>query len=96
MAPPGMSLPTRAELNTVLSVTPYDTALWDYTAPGFRSNLEGGAGPGPHNGVHNWVGGQMLQSVSPNDPGFWLHHSSWTRSGRTGSGDTAGTPICPP
>ncbi|WP_329558180.1 tyrosinase family protein [Streptomyces uncialis] len=74
MAPTGMPLPTRAELNTVLAVTPYDMTPWDFTAPGFRNSLEGGAGPGLHNRVHNWVGGQMLQSVSPNDPVFWLHH----------------------
>jgi tyrosinase len=67
-------LPTRADVNAALALTPYDAAPWNFTAQGFRNYLEGGVGPGLHNQVHNWVGGQMAQSVSPNDPVFWLHH----------------------
>ncbi|HEX5740595.1 MAG TPA: tyrosinase family protein [Pilimelia sp.] len=29
---------------------------------------------GPHNAVHNALGGHMSSGVSPNDPLFWLHH----------------------
>lgn len=32
-----------------------------------------------HNGGHNFVGGHMSQSFSPNDPVFWLHHSNVDR-----------------
>jgi tyrosinase len=68
-------LPTRTQLASVMSLAPYDTAPWDPTAPGgFRNALEGFVSPWLHNLVHDWVGGHMLTSVSPNDPAFWLHH----------------------
>jgi tyrosinase len=33
----------------------------------------------PHNGVHNWVGGNMKTMLSPLDPLFWLHHANCDR-----------------
>jgi len=33
----------------------------------------------PHNGVHNWLGGNMSTFFSPADPIFWLHHSNVDR-----------------
>jgi tyrosinase len=36
-----------------------------------------GMGPlesGPHNHIHNFVGGTMVSFLSPEDPIFWLHH----------------------
>ena len=30
----------------------------------------------PHNGVHNWIGGNFKSMLSPLDPLFWLHHSN--------------------
>jgi tyrosinase len=27
-----------------------------------------------HNRIHNYIGGTMGPSTSPNDPVFWLHH----------------------
>jgi tyrosinase len=65
------TLPTAAELATVLRTTPYDTAPWSAGSPGgLRTALEA-----LHNRVHVWVGGQMLQTVSPDDPVFFLHHA---------------------
>jgi tyrosinase len=29
-----------------------------------------------HNPVHNWVGGNMADATSPNDPVFFLHHAN--------------------
>jgi tyrosinase len=70
------TLPTATELATVLQRTPYDTAPWtESSTAGFRTALEGFSTPNLHNRVHVWVGGQMLQAVSPNDPVFFLHHA---------------------
>ena len=41
-------------------------------------NFGPGMGPlesGPHNYIHNFVGGTMASFVSPGDPVFWLHHA---------------------
>ncbi len=67
-------LPTRAEVDSVLAMTTYDTAPWNSASDGFRNNLEGWRGVNLHNRVHVWIGGQMATGVSPNDPVFWLHH----------------------
>ena len=70
------TLPTAAQLATVLTRTPYDTAPWtESSTAGFRTALEGFGTPNLHNLVHLWVGGHMLQTVSPNDPVFFLHHA---------------------
>ncbi|WP_327591661.1 tyrosinase MelC2 [Streptomyces chartreusis] len=70
----GLSLPTRAEVESVLSMSVYDRAPWNSDSDGFRNHLEGWRGVNLHNRVHVWVGGQMATGVSPNDPVFWLHH----------------------
>jgi tyrosinase len=65
------TLPTAAELTAALQKTPYDAAPWSADSPGgMRTALEA-----LHNRVHVWVGGQMLQTVSPDDPVFFLHHA---------------------
>jgi tyrosinase len=70
------TLPTHSQLSAVLSRSPYDTSPWGPGSPsGFRNGLEGFTSPWLHNLVHDWVGGHMLTTVSPNDPVFWLHHS---------------------
>jgi tyrosinase len=70
------TLPTAAQLATVLQKTPYDTAPWtESSTVGFRAALEGFGTPNLHNMVHVWMGGHMLQTVSPNDPVFFLHHA---------------------
>ncbi|MDH3602444.1 MAG: tyrosinase family protein [Candidatus Tectomicrobia bacterium] len=72
------TLPSQANVNAVLNVTPYDTSPWSTaSSPSFRNQHEGwigAAGPGLHNRVHVWVGGSMLPGTSPNDPIFFLHH----------------------
>ncbi|MEU6095233.1 tyrosinase family protein [Streptomyces sp. NPDC047079] len=71
----GHALPTRAETDSVLALSTYDTAPWNSASDGFRNHLEGWRGVNLHNRVHVWVGGQMATGVSPNDPVFWLHHA---------------------
>ena len=50
----------------------------------FRPALEGGTGLSPghgsmHNGIHGWVGGDMVRMSSPNDPIFFMHHAQIDR-----------------
>nr|P55022.2 RecName: Full=Tyrosinase; AltName: Full=Monophenol monooxygenase [Streptomyces galbus]pir/T52526/ monophenol monooxygenase (EC 1.14.18.1) [imported] - Streptomyces galbus [Streptomyces galbus]CAA65005.1 Tyrosinase [Streptomyces galbus] len=93
-------LPTRAEVDSVLSMATYDMAPYNSASDGFRNHLEGWRGVNLHNRVHVWVGGQMATGVSPNDPVFWLHHAynrqlwaEWQRR-HPGAGyvPTGGTP----
>lgn len=70
------TLPTQAEIDQVLLVTPYDSFAWNANSdPSFRNQLEGFRGPNLHNRGHGWVGGSMLPMTSPNDPIFFMHHS---------------------
>ncbi len=74
------NLPTQAEVDSVMSITPYDRSPWNQTPiNSFRNQLEGFRGPNIHNRVHVWVGGAMLPPTSPNDPVFWLHHCNVDR-----------------
>lgn len=69
------TLPTQAQINQVMAVTPYDTPPWNMNSnPSFRNQLEGWIGPNLHNRGHVWVGGSMLPMTSPNDPVFFMHH----------------------
>ncbi len=69
------ALPTQAEINQVMAVTPYDTPPWNMNSnPSFRNQLEGWIGPNLHNRGHVWVGGSMLPMTSPNDPVFFMNH----------------------
>jgi tyrosinase len=77
-------LPTAARQSKALELTPYDVAPWDDMLRdqqdpaqwgGFRIGLEVPL----HNLVHRWVGGNMLDMSSPNDPVFWLHHCNLDR-----------------
>lgn len=72
-------LPTRAQVNTALAVSEFDSSPWNSTsAPSFRNRLEGwrptSVAPGLHNRGHVWIGGDMAPMTSPNDPAFFLHH----------------------
>jgi tyrosinase len=77
------TLPTAAQQASVLSQTVYDVSPWTWRSnSGLRNWLEGATGnPGPamHNRVHEWVGGDMRTSTSPNDPIFWFHHCNVDR-----------------
>ena len=53
----------------------YDSSPWRERAAGFRQDMEG-----KHNGVHQYIGGDMLAPTSPNDPIFWLHHCNVDRA----------------
>lgn len=69
------TLPTQAQIDQVMAVTPYDSPNWGRAAsPSFRNQLEGWMGPNLHNRGHVWVGGSMLPMTSPNDPVFFMHH----------------------
>ena len=59
-------LPTPAQVASGLGRIPY----WGGSSC-FERVLEGSL----HNPVHNWVGGNMAEATSPNDPIFFLHHA---------------------
>lgn len=79
-------LPERPDLDAALVHTVYDAvnAEGDYAEGNanranateipmsFRKILE----YANHNGPHEWIGGTMMPSTSPNDPVFFLHHSN--------------------
>lgn len=68
-------LPTQANIDQVLAVTPYDNAPWnEFSDQSFRNELEGWRGPNLHNRGHLWVDGSMFPMTSPNDPVFFIHH----------------------
>ena len=59
-------LPTSSDISACVAKTPY----WPGPS-GFESVSEGVL----HNPVHRWVGGNMADASSPNDPVFFLHHA---------------------
>ncbi len=76
------ALPSRSAVQAAVR----DQAAYDQTpfssssAGGMRNHVEGWVGPARiHNSVHVWVGGDMVQSTSPNDPVFFLHHCNVDR-----------------
>jgi tyrosinase len=62
---PTAYLPTPTQVASALTKTPYSpgTNSWEKTCEG-----------GLHNPVHRWIGGNMGDATSPNDPVFFLHH----------------------
>jgi tyrosinase len=75
-------LPNKTDTAKVLQVVAYDASPWTVSSSGFRNEVEGwlGAdGPGLHNRVHVWVGGDMRPASSPNDPVFFLNHCNVDR-----------------
>ena len=57
-------LPTTADVNSVLSISDWDT---------FNNTLETGS---VHVGGHVWTGGTMASGTSPWDPVFFFHHNT--------------------
>ncbi|MFM9069373.1 MAG: tyrosinase family protein, partial [Planctomycetota bacterium] len=89
----GLKLTTTAECKDVIAmdgaldlyekgVAPFFSPTYDANSFGFRNRLESGQGMAStsmHNGVHNWIGGDMGTGASPNDPVFFLHHANIDR-----------------
>jgi tyrosinase len=81
--PSAKELPSPSDQTDVLAMVPYDTTPWEDGLrannpdawQGFRPHLEVDL----HNLVHRWVGGNMVDMTSPNDPVFWLHHCNCDR-----------------
>jgi len=59
-------LPTDGQITSALSKSPYwpGPSSWERVCEGAL-----------HNPVHRWVGGNMADATSPNDPVFFLHHA---------------------
>lgn len=62
---PTAILPTAPDVASALTKIPYSPGpgSWETTCEG-----------GLHNPVHRWIGGNMADATSPNDPVFFLHH----------------------
>jgi tyrosinase len=64
-------------ISSILSETNFIAFAGAAVALNYTSQFGPGAGPlesGPHNGIHNFVGGNMGTFMSPLDPIFWTHH----------------------
>lgn len=79
-------LPERSEIQSIVNNTRlYDTEPYNTDSLSFRNQVEGWRdsrgrpGPSMHNRVHAWIGGDMGQATSPNDPAFFLHHCNVDR-----------------
>lgn len=76
---------TPAELNTYVGTEVVSRIVSnpDYASFGGAQNGGGELEQTPHNFVHRWVGGvkqsNMVQTFSPLDPIFWLHHCNVDR-----------------
>ena len=74
----GDALPTSTQVNSALTMVPYDASPWNFDTDinrSFRKYTEWNI----HDVTHRWVGGNMLQAASPNDPVFFLHHCNLDR-----------------
>jgi tyrosinase len=78
------ALPTADAISRVMARPAYDVAPWEDSLRNqnsatqwnaFRIHLEIVL----HNLVHRWVGGNMVDMASPNDPVFWMHHANCDR-----------------
>ncbi len=63
------SLADQVEIDDIQKETLYDSDYFVWGSNGYRNSNEF-----VHNRVHNWMGGSMTESTSPNDPIFFLHH----------------------
>ncbi len=83
---PGSALPTAAEVAAAYEFELYDEEGCNEDTfagpPTFRRYVEAGErpdGPGMHDVVHVYIGGDMATGTSPNDPVFFLHHCNVDR-----------------
>lgn len=81
-----VGLPSRTEVHGAVSQEMiYDVPPYNSDAMGARNRIEGWinaqgvVSTALHNRVHVWVGGDMVTSMSPNDPAFYLHHANVDR-----------------
>jgi tyrosinase len=61
-----------------LTLSPFASTVWNFqrgTTNAFEPQIESG----PHNPVHNLIGGEMANMTSPRDPIFYLHHANIDR-----------------
>lgn len=80
------TLPSQADVNSVLQYTNYDSPPYNETSSGFRNAVEGWIGSNGqvsmHNRVHLYVGGSLGGNTNDNvalDPIFFLLHANVDR-----------------
>ena len=69
---------TGTNVYAALTLAPFAPSVWNFqrgTANAFEPLFESG----PHNPVHNLIGGEMATMTSPRDPIFFLHHANVDR-----------------
>lgn len=69
---------TGTNVYNALTLSPFASTVWNFqrgTTNAFEPQIEAG----PHNPVHNLIGGEMANMTSPRDPIFYLHHANIDR-----------------
>jgi tyrosinase len=69
---------TGTNVYNALTLSPFASTVWNFqrgTSNAFEPQIEAG----PHNPVHNLIGGEMANMTSPRDPIFYLHHANMDR-----------------
>lgn len=92
------TLPTTAKAKAAVTLAAYDQPNWGTgSSTTFRNVCEGWQpnGPGLHNRVHVWIGGDMAPGTSPNDPAFYLNHCNCDRMWAAWQGKHPGAPYLP-
>ncbi|HYE28036.1 MAG TPA: tyrosinase family protein [Allosphingosinicella sp.] len=93
------TLPTTARARAAVALATYDEPNWGTaSSTTFRNVAEGWQpnGPGLHNRVHVWVGGDMAPGTSPNDPVFYLNHCNADRMWAAWQTKHPSSPYLPP
>lgn len=92
------TLPTTAKAKAAVNLAAYDEPGWGTgSSTTFRNVCEGWQpnGPGLHNRVHVWIGGDMAPGTSPNDPAFYLNHCNCDRMWAAWQGKHPSAPYLP-
>ena len=69
---------TGTNVYNALTLAPFDSGVWNFQT-GTMNSFEQQIESGPHNPVHNLIGGEMANMTSPRDPIFYLHHANIDR-----------------